>query len=236
MHRYFVKNFDGMNFLLDQENHHHIKNVVKLSINDEVVCIFEGVSYLCTLSEISDKETYATKKEKLDTNTNNVKKILILGIIREQKWDFVLQKATELGVDIIVPVEFKRNVVKIDDKKMLAKVQRWSKICEDAAEQSYRNTIPLITDVVRNISDLKQYISDINLAAWEEESDMSYKEYINQKFKSISFIVGPEGGIEPKEIQKLNELGFKTVTLGKNIMRAETVPLFIMSVLNFVKE
>lgn len=236
MHRYFIDRKISEDFLIENDNFHHIKNVIKLKIGEEIVCIFQEKSYMCTLKEITTNTAIAQIKVAIESIKNNITKILILGIIREQKWDFVLQKATELGVDIIIPVEFKRNVVKIDSKKEETKIKRWTKICEDASEQSYRNSIPIITSVIRDLKKLEEYKSEINLVAWENETRCNIKDEIKKPFKSISIVIGPEGGIEEKEIKILNNIGFKNVTLGKMILRAETAPLFIMSNIIFEKE
>ncbi|WP_339034807.1 16S rRNA (uracil(1498)-N(3))-methyltransferase [Spiroplasma endosymbiont of Cantharis rufa] len=235
MHSFFLDKIIDDYFEIINENLHHIKNVVRLKEEEQIFCIYQNEKYLCKIFEITEKFCRARIISKEKLTKKNYKVNLILGIIREQKWDFILQKATELGVDSIIPVEFKRNVVKIDTKNEKKKLTRWYTICESAAKQSKRVDIPTINSIVRNLKDLEKYKADINLVCWEEISSEFIKKEIIKKFETINIIIGPEGGIETQEVKQLNEMGYKSIGLGENIMRAETAPLFVLSCLNYEK-
>jgi 16S rRNA (uracil1498-N3)-methyltransferase len=232
MHRYFINEFDGTNFYLRDENFHHAKNVVRLKVDQEVVCIFNEEEFLSKIEQVNDDVVIAMMVKKILTVEKKYRVTLIVGIIREQKWDFVLQKATELGVDIIVPVIFKRNVVKIENKKMESKIARWRKICEDASEQSYKNAIPTIEPIVTNILDLEKYKSDVNICCYELGSETGLAKLYQNK-NSFTFVVGPEGGFDESEIEKFKNMKYEIVKFSKNILRAETVPLYLLSTLMF---
>ncbi|AUM62574.1 RsmE family RNA methyltransferase [Spiroplasma monobiae] len=236
MNSFFLGELNKNVFEIKNEDFHHIKNVIKLREKEQILCIFDNSKYLCEITQISDNTCFAQIVSKIQDHKKQYRVNLILGIIREQKWDFVLQKATELGVDTIIPVEFKRNVVKVDQKKEANKIQRWLSICESAAKQSKRTSIPDITTIIRNINDLEKYSADLNLVCWEEEKKNTLKSELAKEFKTINIVIGPEGGISPEEIIKLNKLGYINVSLGDNIMRAETVPLFLLSCLSYEKE
>ncbi|WP_338982904.1 16S rRNA (uracil(1498)-N(3))-methyltransferase [Spiroplasma endosymbiont of Othius punctulatus] len=230
MYRYFIDKTENEKFIIADDDVHHIKNVVKLKIGEKIECVFQNSAFLCEISEIENNYISAKKIELISSSNPTVKKVLLMGIIREQKWDFLLQKAVELGVEEIVPISFKRNVVKIEEKKETAKLIRWQSIIDSAAKQSKRLTVPQIKPIVRKLSDIKTYKSDLNVVAWEEEKSLSFKEAITKNdFNSISFIVGPEGGIEESEIKQLQTIGFEKIHLGKNILRAETAPLYVLS-------
>ncbi|AGR41031.1 RsmE family RNA methyltransferase [Spiroplasma taiwanense] len=235
MHNYFTDNLKGDIFELSEKNYHHLKNVIKININEKIVCVYNSNKYLCKIVEISNEIYYAKIEKKLEFEESYIEINLIVGIIREQKWDFILQKATELGVTKIVPVEFKRNVVKIDFKKEENKISRWTNICKSSAEQSKRNFVPIIEPVIRNLNELVKYKADLNLVCWEEEKKLTFKKELKNKFSSISIVIGPEGGIERDELDLLKKIGYKSITLGENIMRAETVPLFIISCIKYEK-
>ncbi|WP_339029359.1 RsmE family RNA methyltransferase [Spiroplasma endosymbiont of Cantharis nigra] len=235
MHSFFLDKIIGDYFEIVNEDLHHIKNVVRLKEEEQIFCVYQNEKYLCKIFQISEKFCRARIISKEKLTKKNYKVNLILGIIREQKWDFILQKATELGVDNIIPVEFKRNVVKIDTKNEKKKLTRWYTICESAAKQSKRVDIPTINSIVRNLKDLENYKADINLVCWEEETNEFIKKEIIKKFKTINIIIGPEGGIEPQEVKQLNKIGYKSIGLGENIMRAETASLFVLSCLNYEK-
>ncbi|QHX36583.1 16S rRNA (uracil(1498)-N(3))-methyltransferase [Spiroplasma sp. BIUS-1] len=236
MHSFFIDKINLDTFEIKNDDFHHIKNVIKLKENEQIFCIFENEKYLCNISKITEDTCVAKIIDKVSSNNKQYEVNLILGIIREQKWDYVLQKATELGVDKIIPVEFKRNVVKIESKKEDSKINRWISICQSAAKQSKRTSIPKIMNVVKDLNELDKYKSDLNLVCWEEEKNNFIKKEIKKEFSSINIVIGPEGGISSEEISKLNSIGYNNVSLGDNIMRAETVPLFVLSCINYEKE
>lgn len=168
----------------------------------------------------------AYTKEKLDEyNELNTDITVILALIKNDKFDFAVQKLTELGVNRIVPYIAKRSVVK--PGKGNNKLDRIKKIAKEASEQSHRNKIPEICDYA-TFKDLKNYMSDLNLLAYEKETK-SLKDLKN--YKSITYIIGPEGGFEPKEVEDIINLGFNSISLGKRILRAETASIFLASLI-----
>ncbi|AVN64359.1 MULTISPECIES: RsmE family RNA methyltransferase [Mesoplasma] len=230
MFRYFVEIKNNNNFIINNSDVHHIKNVVKLKNNEIIECVYEKQVYQTKIIDLTLDHTVVVEIINIEEIIiSNIKKVLIAGVLREQKWDYLLQKSTELGVDEIIPVIFKRNVVKIDDKKINQKLQRWQAICDTAAKQAKRTTIPVVNNLITNLKDLKNNLCDLNLVAWEEEKNIGLKTYLTQDFNSISFIIGCEGGIDVSEIKILDEIGFKNVSLGTNILRAETAPTYVLS-------
>ena len=147
--------------------------------------------------------------------------------------DLILQKATELGVNKIIPVVMERSIVHLDNDRQSKKIERWTKICKEASEQSMRVTIPVITEVKR-ITDLKS-LEGVKLVCSTLEKENTIKMFLqsNKSYDKINIVIGPEGGLSLKEEDYLKSIGFTPVSLGKRIMRVETVPLFILSVLNY---
>ena len=115
----------------------------------------------------------------------------------------------------------------------------YEKILKEAAEQSYRNKIPELMPLAK-INDLTQYISDINLVAYEESSKQGeHSQFYNalkSDYKSITIIVGPEGGFDQKEIDEMKKMGILECSLGKRILRSETAPLYMLSVIGYSRE
>lgn len=146
--------------------------------------------------------------------------------------ELIIQKTTEIGVKKIVPVAMERSIVKLNEKDAKKKIERWQKIAEVAAKQSKRDIIPKIENVIK-ISDLCSEISqyDLFIVAYEDEKEIMLKQILkqNKETKKIGVLVGPEGGIDGKEIEKLVENGAKIVSLGKRILRTETAPITIAS-------
>ena len=147
--------------------------------------------------------------------------------------DFLLQKATELGVDEIIPVISERTVVKIDNKKD-NKISRWEKIMKEASEQSHRFDIPKMHDIT-SLKGLVNVNADIKIFCNTNEMSKNIKKVLQDSKKSgtILIVVGPEGGFSDAEVDFLSNNGFVSVTLGSNILRAETVPLYLLSVINY---
>ena len=145
--------------------------------------------------------------------------------------DYLLQKATELGVSEIIPIISERTIVKVkNDNKM----SRWSKILKEASEQSFRNYIPKIHEII-DLKDIINYNADIKLVCDTKEMSKNIKKVLqdNKKSDTILIVVGPEGGLTEKEVDYFKNNGFIGVSLGENILRAETVPLYLLSIINY---
>lgn len=245
MPKFFVKNncIQNNEIQMIGEDVNHIKNVLRKKIGDELtICNADcSVDYLCKIAKIEEDRIQCDILEKLENNAeSNVKVTILQGLPKADKMELVIQKAVELGVHDITPIEMKRCVVKLADKDKTKKLQRWQKIAEVAAKQSGRNRIPKINDVesVKNICNFcTEY--DIVIVAYENEKENKLK-YELEKLKSkqtenlkIAILIGPEGGIDKEEINLLKENGIKTVTLGNRILRTETVALNILSIIMY---
>ena len=160
---------------------------------------------------------------------------------------YIIQKSVELGVYDITPVDMKRCVVKLDEKNANKKIERWQKISEVAAKQCGRNIIPQINNVI-NIKKLCEIVEnyDIVLVAYENEENNSLKNELSQikstiinnqsqEFK-IGIVIGPEGGLEKQDVENLKRSGAKIITLGKRILRTETVALNVLSIIMYELE
>lgn len=150
----------------------------------------------------------------------------IIALIKSDKFELILQKLTELGVKRIVPYNAYRSVVK--EKKSEKKLERYKKILTEASEQCHRNLIPEIVPAI-DLKDIDKYLSELNLIAYEKEDSDIKAELSNSQ--SITFIIGPEGGFDPAEYLKLVEKGFKSISLGKRILRAETAAIYLASII-----
>lgn len=232
MQRYFAKARKDNLFVLDDKDLHHIKNVMRMKDDDCVEIIYENELYLGKIY-YSDKVNVA-HLNKIETELhNNIPKVtLIIPILKENKMDLILQKSTELGVDSIIPIITERTVVKVENKEV-KKIERWQRICKEASEQSKRLTIPNIENIKR-IDDLKN-ISDLKIVCSTTKGCPNFKNFLqtHRNYDRIFIVIGPEGGLSSIEEQKLNSLGFESISLGENILRVETVPLSVLSMINY---
>ncbi len=193
-----------------------------------------GIVALCSL-RIDKEDVYATANELLNNNSEmKIKVTLIQALIRKERWEYLLQKSTELGVFRVVPLEVKRNIVKWDINESNNKLERYQKIMIEAAEQSKRSFSPKLESLIK-LNQIEQYLSDINLVAYENEHKTHIRDHVRHN-QSITIVCGPEGGFEEGEIQYLISKGFTSVSLGNRILRAETAGLYALSGIDFVCE
>ena len=229
MQRYFALDKKNNIFVLREDDYYHIKVVMRFKIGEKVEVVYDSKVYLAKIIDNYEIEEI----EELPTNDLNIETTLILPLLKEQKMDFILQKSTELGISRIILFNAKRSIVKLDDSKEDKKIERWTRICKEASEQSKRNTIPTI-NYCKNIKDLSN-LEGLKLICSTIENKNNLKKVLqsNKKYVKINMIVGPEGGFEPEEEKKIISLGFTPVTLGHTIMRVETVPIFLLSIINY---
>lgn len=231
MQRYFSEVKKDNLFLLKDEDLYHIKTVMRMNVNDEIEVVYEQKVYICKL----DKNYNAIIEKAIENNIiKKMNYVLCVPILQEQKMSFILQKATELGVDLIIPILTSRSMVKVKDKEN-KKIERWKRICKEASEQSKRVTIPLVSEV-KKITDLD--LDGLKIVCSTKEKDNTLKKILknNLKCDKIIMVVGPEGGLTLDEENQLIDLGFIPTSLGDNILRVETAPLYLLSVLNYEME
>lgn len=228
------------------EDVNHIKNVLRAKIEDKIdICNTDEMKdYKCEIEEITNE--YINCKiisEKQNDSESNIEITIFQGLPKADKMELIIQKSVELGVNKIVPVDMKRCVVKLKDKDQIKKVERWQKISEVASKQCGRGIIPEIGQVVK-IKEIIDRIGeyDIILVAYEKEENNYLKfeidklKKLEKDKKKIAIAIGPEGGLEEEEVKMLQENGAKVITLGKRILRTETVALNMISILMYELE
>lgn len=229
MQQYFAIN---KNLELLESDYHHIKNVMRMKVNDKIKVVYDNVTYLCELSNIDDIKFNIIKEEK--NISNKVKISIAFGLIKEQKLDYLFQKGTEVGISEFIPVNMIRSVVKIDSNKENKKIDRWNKILKEASEQSFRSDIPNLTNI-KSMKDLINLDFDLKLICSLNENTENIKKVLqkNNKYDKILLVVGPEGGFDLKEENLLIQNGFKSISLGDTVLRAETAPIVASSMINY---
>lgn len=233
MQRYFSNKLKDNKFELKNGDIHHISHVMRMKSGDNIEVVYEENVYLCCIHFVNDNLEVSIVKCLEETDKNIIEKVLIIPLLKEQKMDMILQKATELGVNKIIPVLMERSIIKLDYEKETKKIERWKKIVKEASEQSMRVNIPIITNI-KKLKDLEDE-TGLKMVCSTKEKENTIKLFLqsHESYDKINIVVGPEGGISPKEEEYLNSIGFESVSLGENIMRVETVPLYILSVLNY---
>lgn len=247
MPRFFVKTeqIKDNEITIIGEDFKHIKNVLRKQLGENIeICNQEtGKLYKCEISEIKDGKIINKIIEEQSSEEERIKVDIYQGLPKADKMELIIQKSIELGVNAIIPVEMKRCVVKLDEKAGSKKIERWQKIAESAAKQSGRNTVPEIRKIIKidEITKLKAEYDSIIVCYENEKENYIKKELLrlkelNKKEIRIAIIIGPEGGLEEKDVEYLENNGAKIVTLGNRILRTETVALNLLSIIMYELE
>ena len=232
MPKFFVKTnqIEENKIKIIGEDVKHINQVLRAKIGEELtICNLDTtLNYITTISQITPEYVMCDIQDWVKSFVeSNVQVTIFQGLPKADKMEYIIQKNTELGAKQIVPVEMVRCVVKLDSKKEGKKIERWQKIAESAAKQSGRDLIPTV-EMPIDINNLCEKIKEFDavILAYEEEKENTLK---NELKKLDGIIIGPEGGIDKTEVEKLAKAGAKVVTLGKRILRTETASISIMS-------
>lgn len=236
MYHFFVseKQINGENAYIEGSDVNHIVNVLRMKAGEELLISVKGDwDYLCTIIDTETDRVNLKVLESMEQRELPVNITLLQGIPKSDKLEMIIQKAVELGVSEIIPVKTKRVVVKIEEKKISTKVNRWNAIAESAAKQSKRSIIPKVLEP-QSIDNALEIVKDfgVKLIPYENAECIEKTREILEsmdKTKNIAVFIGPEGGFEEEEVERIKHSGFKVITLGKRILRTETAGLAILS-------
>jgi len=240
--RYFVDLIAEEQFTLTGEDFHHIVNVMRFKVGDQIICTTStGEGAICQIAEITDEQVVADVVQWEDRSTELPIRVTIAsGLPKGDKLELIIQKGTELGAFSFLPFSAKRSIVKWDEKKAVKKVERWQKIAKEAAEQSHRRFIPNVHNPV-NLSVLINLSQEFTykLIAYEEVAKQGEGSVLAETLlqmkpgESLLVVFGPEGGLAVDEIEVLINNGFRACALGPRILRTETAPLYLLSALSY---
>ena len=241
MQKYFISQSELLNKRIISDDVNHIKNVTRSKVGDSVIVSGQCNEYLVKLTKIENKFVdFELVNEIQNQNELPVLIDIYQGYPKGDKLDDIVKHGTELGVNAIYATFMKRSIVKLEDKKIANKIERYKKIAKEAAEQSFRKIIPGFDIKYLDEIDFSSY--DIKLIAYEENAYngelVNFKKAISnaKQGSKIAIIIGPEGGIDPKEIDKLEEKGFTCCAFGRRILRTETAPLYALSAISYELE
>ena len=221
---------------------HHVLHVFRHNMEKPITVT--GSDNRCGIYQIIDEvDGIAQAKliEYVASDVSSYRTILVQSLLKGEKLEWVLQKATELNVDTIYLVSTANCVAKYDDKKLQSKVSRWEKIMLEAAQQCGRNQLPTLV-VGEKLSQVLAIEDDaFKLVAYENEEGHTIKIALesihsNQNITDILICIGPEGGYQEKEINAIIESGGKSVSLGNTILRAETAAIGSLAMIQYELE
>lgn len=223
---------------MNENQCHHMIHVMRMQQEDSVRLADNCGKVMLAHIKIQGKQVWAIPYEELEIATQACEVTLIMGLIKGERWELVIQKAAELGVTRIVPIQTRYCVVKIPKEKMEKKRQRWQSIALEACEQCERSTICKVEDVI-TWEELEQNKSELNLIAYERADAHAFhlsKFLRGKNNRSISVLIGCEGGFAKEEVEFAEKSGFSCVSLGPRILRAETAAITMLSNISYEME
>ena len=230
----------GSRAVITGNDAHHIRDVLRLGIGDEI-CVSTGDEweYICEISTIAKDEVDAIVVDTMKPGRELPSRITLYQCLpKKDKFEWIIQKAVELGAYRIVPVRSARVIVQLDAKKEAARISRWNAVAESAAKQSRRMFVPEVSGVLSFEEALRSAKEDaVRLIPYEKSEGMDRtRELIGAitPGQSVAVVIGPEGGFEEKEIALAKQYGFEPISLGKRILRTETAGMSVLSVLGYI--
>jgi len=227
MHRFYPdpeQSRDDLEFLTADDSRHAL-TVLRLKSGAQVEVISDGRRWLAEIVGEENRIVCVRKLDPLPSSEPKLAVTLFQGIPKADKMDWIVQKATELGVSRVVPVAMERSVVRLSAADAVKKVERWQKISREAGKQSGRCILPDISLPVTLEQLTAGYdLPSLNVVPWEEADGFGplALHETHPEAESLGILIGPEGGISVREISLLKAKGFLPITLGKRILRTET--------------
>ncbi|EIZ4622108.1 16S rRNA (uracil(1498)-N(3))-methyltransferase [Staphylococcus pseudintermedius] len=244
MQRYFLNENAEQHqrfFITNNNDIHHIKSVMRQNVGDALIINFlNAVTYRCKIIDIEAQRITIETVERIEVETELPLNITICsGLIKGDKYEWLIQKATELGATSFIITQMDRSVVKLNQQKAAKKVERWQKIVKEAAEQSYRQAVPQVK-FVSNLHEIYDMIGqyDCVLMAYEAAAKQNERALFKQQLRQfkhgshVLLLFGPEGGFSENEIALFEDVA-QSVGLGPRILRAETAPLYALSAISY---
>ncbi|MDU2441733.1 MAG: RsmE family RNA methyltransferase [Veillonella sp.] len=221
---------------------HHVLHVFRHNIEKPITVT--GSDNRCGTYQITeevDGKAQAKLIEYVDANLASYRTILVQSLLKGEKLEWVLQKATELNVDTIYLVSTANCVAKYDEKKLQSKVNRWEKIMLEAAQQCGRNHLPTLVVGETLLQALDIESEALKLVAYENEAGQTIKDVLktlhsDKSVTDVLICIGPEGGYQEKEINAIIKYGGKSVSLGNTILRAETAAIGSLAMIRYELE
>lgn len=217
---------------LDDNAFNHLIRALRLKVGEKIT-LFDGSNRIlpAMISAIDKKHVWVKTQLFKEQDRESPLKIELGQVIsRGDKMEFTIQKAVELGVSRIAPLISTRCGVKLDKDRMTKKVQQWRKVAISACEQCGRNIVPEISEVLTLKEWCENLTRGINIT-FHPRAELGLKQIQLQEQKSISMLVGSEGGLTDEEIEMTKNYHFQEVQLGKRILRTETAGLAAIAAL-----
>jgi 16S rRNA (uracil1498-N3)-methyltransferase len=235
--RFFAppEKIDGATITLSKEETHHLARVLRLHAGEETL-VFDGRGneFRCVISEVRSHHARLEIIERLGpSRESDLDLTLAQGLAKGEKFDLIVQKATELGVSRIVALATENSDVKLDEQRSARRVERWRRISLEAIKQCGRSKLVVIDKPVG----LEEFLEGDRAASsalllFSEKGGTPIKEAVaGLEGKPVTALVGPEGGWSPREFEMLDARNARAISLGPRIIRAETAALVALALI-----
>jgi len=221
----------GTSVALSEQANQHLVHVLRLKAGDSI-SLFNGenVEAVATVSTIHKKQSTVTISEVITVNRESSLSLhLYQSILRSDKMDWVIQKATELGVTKITPVMTQFSQVKLTPDRLIKRMDHWQGIIISACEQCGRNQLPTLNEPIR-FSTMLDHTEIEKTFLFSPEADTHFHQLPVNSSDKIAFLIGPEGGFSPEEINLVKHSNITSLSLGPRILRTETAAITAMSI------
>jgi 16S rRNA (uracil1498-N3)-methyltransferase len=222
---------------IEGEEVKHIRKVLRLKAGDKIV-VFNGLGKEYEGTILEEKPSSVLVKVQnifFPQKDSPLEVTLAQSLLKGERMDFLIQKATELGVKEIIPFFSSRSVPLLETSRRLQRHRRWERIAVEASKQCGRGVVPKI-ESLKDYSEMLQIASPdgLRLILWERDG-IKLKEVLetSEGRVKIFFVVGPEGGFSQEEVGEAEKSGFTPVILGRRVLRAETASLCLLSILQY---
>lgn len=226
--------FQRNSFILDGDAFHHWVRVNRAQVGDIIEIVNEaGEAVEAELTVIEEHQGHMKVRREIPQEEQKVDVTLALGLLKGEKMDWVIQKAVELGVQRIQPLLMDRSIVKLDTKKSLDRQKRWQKIALEAAQQSGARQVPIVELPKAMDEVVREYRDHGVIWVPHEEAQNPYKDALRHSEANGRhlLIIGPEGGFSDRETEFARNAEGKLVSLGKQILRAETAAITALALM-----
>ena len=235
MPRFFLEHIPEGTFSVTGENARHIACSLRMKPGEELtLCDGHSADYRCRIETVSPEAVRVCILEKRPCAAEpNVQVSVYVCLPKGDKLEFVIQKSVELGAGRIIPVLSSRCVSRPKKEQYTKKQERWQKIALEAAKQSGRGIVPEVSPILDFSAAVKELSGNELPVLFYECGGEPLSSLIGGAEKTAGFLIGPEGGLAPNEVEEAEALGIKTATLGPRILRAETAPVAALSILMY---
>ncbi|MDO9515522.1 MAG: 16S rRNA (uracil(1498)-N(3))-methyltransferase [Syntrophales bacterium] len=226
---------------LEEEYCAYLRDVLRLKEGDELT-LFDGMGheYRAVISGFAPTAVHLDVITKEDISLPETRITLAQSLPKGSKMEFIIQKATELGVSRIVPFISSRSIPRLSGDRAAGKAARWRKVAVEASRQCGRGDVPEVSEIVSFNEMLRTADGDaLRIILWEAEEQLGIREILTDEryaeANGFCIVIGPEGGFSWEEIEKARQSGFISVSLGRLILRTETAPLAVLSIIQYEK-